>query len=136
MSEETTETTSGDGEKRDVGAAIKNMDSAEKMLAVGAASFLLAFIVNSAWGSLFDYQGWWMTLGFLGSIGALTLVITKLMGVKLVDAKLGAKLLLLCAAAPAVGWVIDSLKNFWMFLMMISTAVLAFAATRLIAKKD
>lgn len=135
MSEETTETTSGDGEKRDVGAAIKNMGSAEKMLALGAAGFLLAFIVNRAWSSLFD-QGWFMTLGFLGSIGVLVFVVTKLLEIKLVDEKLRGKLLILCGAAPAVGWIIDSLKNFWLFLMIVSIAVMAFAATRLIAKKD
>ena len=39
MSEETNED-SGGGEKKDVGAAIKNMGPAEKMLALGAAGFL------------------------------------------------------------------------------------------------
>lgn len=145
MTEESSESTgsSTPAEKKDLVAGFKNMGATEKLVAVGAAGFLLAFLVKSevTWKSLFKFgneyiQAWWMTLGFLGAIGVLVLIVTRLMGVKLVDAKLWPKLVLVCAAAPAVGWVIDSLQNFWLFLMMVSTAVLAFGASKLIASKD
>jgi len=148
MSEETTESTStgGDGgSKKDVAAAIKDMGAAEKLVALGAAAFLLSFLVKSeyTWKSLFKFGSsvhifaWWWTLGFLGSVGALVLIITKMMGVKLVDAKLAGRLVIICASAPAVGWAIDSIsQNFWVLLMMLSTAVLGFAAWRMVASKD
>lgn len=141
MSEETTESSSS-APKKDVGAAIKGMGAADKLIAIGAAAFMLAFLVEGPWKSLFKFgsaiygNAWFMTLGFLGSIGVLVLIVTKLLDVKLMDAKLAAKLLIICAAAPALGWVIDSLKNFWYFLAMISVAVMAFGATRLVATKD
>ncbi len=142
MSEETNEDSGGGGEKKDVVAGMKAMGRAEQLVALGAASFLLAFLFRGgSWKHLFQfgrysYEGWTYTLGFLGSLCVLVLVITKLLGVKLVNAKLAAKLLVVCAAAPAVGWIIDSLKDFWRFLAIVSVAVMAFAATRLIASKD
>ncbi len=143
MSEESTESSGGgSSEKADLVAGMKAMGRAEQLVALGAAAFLLAFLFRGGmWKHLFQfgrhsYEGWTYTLGFLGSLCVLVLVITKLLGVKLVNAKLAAKLLVVCAAAPAVGWIIDSLKDFWRFLAIVSIAVMAFAASRLVAKKD
>ena len=138
MSEETTETTSdGGGEKKDLVAGFKEMGKAEKLVAMGAAGFVLAFVVGKSWSSLFRFSlGWAPTLGFIGAVAVLVLVISRLLGIKLVDAKLGAKLLVLAAVLPALGWVIDTLQNFWYFLALVSMAVMAFGALRLVAPKD
>ena len=137
MNEESAESSGPPAEKKDVVAGFKEMGKAEKLVAVGAAGFVLAFVVGNSWKLLFRFsEGWAPTLGFVGALGVLVLVITRLLGIKLVDAKLGAKLLVLAAVLPALGWVIDELRNFWYFLALVSMAVMAFGASKLIAPKD
>ena len=139
MSEESTESSSPPAEKKNLVAGFKEMGLAEKLVAMGAAGYVLAFVFGggNSWKLLFRFsQGWATTLGFVGALGVLVLIITRLLGIKLVNAKLGAKLLVLAAVLPAIGWVIDELQNFWYFLGLVSMALMAFGASKLIGPKD
>jgi len=126
------------GSKTDVVAAVKGMHFLEKLLLVSAVVYLLAFIFDNRWRTLFKfgtryYQPWMFTFGFIGSLGALALIGTKLFGVKLVDDKLFTKLLILCAVLPALGLVIQLLTGgtFWYVVMLLVTVAMAYAGVKI-----
>ncbi len=136
MTEESNDTTSA-SEKKDLIAGLKGMPKAEKWLAAAAATCLLAFVFDSRWNRLFSgkvYSEPWMhTLAFLGSIGLLTLIITRLLGIKVVSNALHPKLVVLCGVLPALGLIIDQLRQrrTWGVLLLASIFVMAYAAAKI-----
>ncbi len=136
-----TPTTDSGGPQKDIGKAIAGMQMAEKILGASALLYLLGFIIDrpSHWRVLFRFgsygRPWMFTLGFVGAVGALVLIGTKLFGVKLVDAKLYIKLLILCAILPAVGLLIDSLSDFWGFAILLSTIAMAYAGAKITTRE-
>jgi len=126
----------GSQPKVDVAAEFKKQPMVDKLLLVAAAVYLLAFIVENRWKALFKfgsqyYRPWEHTLGFVGALVVLALVVTKLLGVKLVDAKLHVKLLVLAAVLPAVGLAIEFLREFWQFLMLVAILTMAYAGAKI-----
>ena len=127
--------------KVDVAGEFKKQPFVDKLLLVAAAAYLLSFIVanrgkaRSKCGSS-EYLPWEHTLGFVGSIIVLALVVTKLFGVKLVDAKLHVRLLVVGAVMPAVGLAIDALSEFWSFLMLLCILVMAYAGAKITTREQ
>ncbi len=130
------------GGKRDVAAVaaeFKKQPLAEKIVGVAALAFLLAFTFDNRWSALFKFGGpfsnfvqpWMHTLGFIGAIGVLFLVITRLFGVRLLPDKLHGRLLVLAAVMPALGMLIDELKNFWGFVMLAGLVLMAYAGAKI-----
>lgn len=131
----------GGGVNRDVVGEFRRQPLTEKILAVGAAAFLLAFVIDNRWKTLFQfgteyYQPWMHTLAFLGSIVVLVLVVTKLMGIRLVDPKLYNRLLVAAAVLPAVGLVADQIRQFWGFVMLASIVLMAYAGAKISTREQ
>ena len=119
------------------------MPAAEKLLAAGAAGVLFAFIADNRWKALFKfssafYQGWMHTLAFFGSIIVLALIITKLLGIKVVDAALHPKLVVLFGVLPALGFVIDELRRlkFMGVVFLAGIVVMAYAAAKITSRDN
>lgn len=131
-----TETPGGSQPKVDVAGEFRKQPPVDKLLLVAAALYLLAFIVENRWKTLFQfgrayYRPWEHTLGFVGALAVLVLVVTKLFGIKLVDAALRGKLLVLAAVLPAVGLAIEFLREFWQFLMLVAVLTMAYAGAKI-----
>jgi hypothetical protein len=123
------------GVKRDVVGEFKRQPMAEKILAVAAAAFLLAFIFDgTGWSILF--KSWKATLAFFGCIGVLVLVVTSLLGIRLVAPKLYNWLLVIAAVLPALGLALDALRNFWYFVMLASILLMAYAGAKITTREQ
>jgi hypothetical protein len=132
--ESTPESTSG-APKKDVAAEIKKMPAAEKLLGLAAVVVLLSFIIDGPWNALFKYR-WFPTCSFLGSVGVIALISVELFGVKLMDAKMRIYLLIVLAMLPAVGFVVDMLKNnFWQAVMLAGGIAMGVAGARITTRE-
>lgn len=120
--------------KTDPVAGFKKMQTAEKMLAIAAAVTLIAFIIQGKWSFLFAYI-WFPTCAFLGSILVIVLVALELFGVKLFDAKTRIYILILCAILPALGFVVDALRDFWSGVMLAGAIVMGYAAAKITTRE-
>ncbi|MCZ6574684.1 MAG: hypothetical protein O7C98_16145 [Planctomycetota bacterium] len=138
MTEETPESSeapASEGSAEGVGgpnvvAAFKALPAAEKMLAIAATAALLGFILSSQWDFLFKHT-WFPTCIFLGSVLCLAVIAMDLFGVKVLGHGLKMKLLLLLAVLPAIGFVVDALKNFWYALMLAGMFVMAYVGAKI-----
>lgn len=131
----------GSDAKRDVVGDFRRQPLAEKILAIGAAAFLIAFVIENQWKTLFQfgseyYQPWMHTLAFVGSIAVLALVVTKLLGIRLVDPKLYNRLLVGSALLPAAGLLFDELREFWGFVMLASIVLMAYAGAKISTREQ
>jgi len=134
----------GEAPKRDLAAEFKQQPLAEKILGVAAAAFLLAFIIGNRWSALFHfggdfaamYQPWKHTLAFIGAVAVLVLVVTKLMGIRLVDPKLYSKLLVGAAVLPALGLLVEELRDFWGFVMLAGIVLMAYAGAKITTREN
>ena len=117
-----------------VGAEFKALPAAEKMLAIAASAALLGFILSDQWSFLFKV-GWFTTCIFLGSVLCLVIIALDLFGVKFLGHGIKMKLLLLLAVLPAIGFVVDALKDFWYALMLAGMLVMAYVGAKIGARE-
>ena len=120
--------------KRDYFAEFKALPIAEKLIAAGALGLLLAFGIGGRWSNFFDR--WFDGLGVLGALGVLLLTATNLRGGVAIGTNVRSYGLVIFAAAPAVGFVIDELGDFWRFAMLAGGVAMGLAAYRINARDD
>ena len=129
---------------RQVAAAMRSnaLPAAEKMLAIAAVAVLLGFLFSPhpRFAGLFDFSksslydesaGWFNTLAFLGSVFCIILISMDLFGVRAIGQKIKVKLLILVAALPALGFVIDKLNDFWGALMFAGMIVMLYIGAKI-----
>jgi hypothetical protein len=121
--------------KRDLGAEIKAMRPAEKMLAVAALAVLLGFIFTGHWNFLFKYS-WFLTCAFLGAVGVLALTCLDLFGVKFLGATARTWVMILLGVLPVAGFVIDALSDFWRAVMLAGAIVMGLAAVKITTREN
>ncbi len=125
-----------------VAAEFKALPAAEKMLAIAAVAVLLGFLFSPhpRFSGLFDLSksnpydesaGWFNTLAFLGAVFCIILISLDLFGVKVIWQKIKVKLLILVAALPALGFIIDKLGDFWGALMFAGMIVMLYVAAKI-----
>ena len=114
--------------------AIRSLPFQEKVLLGGAATILLAFFFNGdlTWGDVF--ATWYLRLSLLGAISAILLVATKAYGARFLPARALGQLLILCAALPVFGFLIDALRNFFNFAALAASVAMAYAGFRMIRR--
>ena len=133
---ENVEQPAGGAPKRDIVAEFRKNPLAEKILAAAALAVLIAFIVNNSWNLLFKFNvQWFPTFAFLGSVLVLVLVGLDVFGVRVMDAKMRVRVLVLLAILPALGFVIDALKNFWFAVMLAGAFAMALAAAKITTRE-
>jgi hypothetical protein len=129
----------GGGAKPDLASEFKRQPVVEKILVLAAVAFLLAFIIDNRWKTLFRFGGvlsemyapWKHTLSFVGAIVVLGLFVTKLMGIRLVSDRLYGRLLVAAAILPAIGLLLEELRNGWGFVMLASIVLMAYAGAKI-----
>ena len=129
----TESTSTSTAPKQDPVAEFKKMPVAEKILGAAAAATLLGFIIVGNW-DLFKYR-WFPTCAFLGSVGALALIITNAFGIKLLEARLRTYVLIGLAILPAVGFVVDALRDFWQAVMLAGAVMMGFAGVKITTRE-
>lgn len=138
---DTPQQSGNDASKRDILAEFQKNPAAEKMLAVAALVVLLAFIFDNRWSWLFKFDSfygaaWFTTLAFLGSLLVIALVALDLFGVKVMEARLRLRILILLAMLPALGFIIDTLKGtVWGAVMLAGAVVMAYAAAKITTRE-
>jgi len=116
-------------------ADFKAMPMFEKILAVAALVALVSFLFGVGFSWLF--KSWHATGLFLGSVGVLGLIGTKLFGVVLLAGATHTFVLVLFALLPAVGLVIDTLSGtVWGFLALVATLAMAYAAAKITSREQ
>ncbi len=108
----------------------KAMPSAERWLAVFAASVIAAYVIHGAssyWGKqVFD------ACAMLGAVAVLGLVVPHLFGVKLLTPRIRMYAFAAAGILPAVGFVIDLLAHdFWRAVMLAGGVAMGLAAWQL-----
>ena len=111
---------------------IMDLPTAETVLCGSGAAVLLGFVFTAGWGNLL--HSWHVAFAFAGATIAVTLLAFKMLGIKSLPAALQDKLIVGCAALPALGYVIEELQNFWSFLMLVGTIGMAYAAYRIMSR--
>ena len=111
---------------------IVNLPTAETILACSGAAVLLGFVFTAGWGNIL--HSWHVALAFAGATVGVTLLVFKMLGIKSLSAALQDKVIVGCAALPALGFVIEELQNFWSFLMVAGTVGMAYAAYRIMSR--
>ena len=130
MTEEYTEQTQEEAPKRDLWGEFTKNPPAEKMLAVAALAVVLGFLFSrEGWSGL--VQDWFLPLAILGSIVVIALVGLDLFGIVVMKPKIRIRVLLVAAVLPALGFVIDRLKEPWVALMIAGAVVMAYAAAKI-----
>jgi hypothetical protein len=76
------------------------------------------------------------TLAFFGSLGVLGLVVTNLLGIRLVAPKVYNWLLVGSAVVPAVGLVLDQLRDIWGFVMLAGIVLMAYAGAKITTREQ
>ncbi len=128
-------TPSGGTSAAKAAADFKAMPMAEKIVAVAALLGLAGFLFGHGFSVLF--KAWHATGLFLGTLGVLVLIGTKLFGVVLLAGGMHTKVVVLLALLPAVGMVIDAMNlSVWFFLMLIATFVMAYAAAKITSRES
>ena len=123
--------------RRDVVAGFKELQTAEKVLAAAAVASLLAFVLLSEWGQLFEFEGkgWFFTLGFVGALGVVVVTALGLFGLKPLDTSLRTVLLITFGVLPAIGFVLYSLGEFWWSTMLAGAVVMGYAAAKITSRE-
>lgn len=133
---ETPETEAAPAAKKpDPIASFKAMKNAEKILAIAAVVALVGFILSGNWHMLFKY-GWFNTCALIGSVAVIVLMALDLFGVKVLDAKMRTYLLILFGVLPALGFVIDALRDIWHGLMLAGIVAMAYAGAKITTREQ
>ena len=111
---------------------IMDLPTAETILAGSGAAVLIGFVFTAGWGNLL--HSWHVALAFAGAVVAVTLLVFKMLGIKSLPSALQDKLIVGCAALPALGFLIEQLRNFWSFLLLAGTVGMAYAAYRIMSR--
>jgi len=124
---------------KDLAGEFRKMPFAEKLLALAAAIVLVTWIVNEGWHFLFKNftygPGWFMTLSLIGSVATIGIIVTRLLGIRLMAPDVTMKVLLLCGVLPMLGFLIDQLRNFWHALMIAGAFGMVYAAAKITTRE-
>jgi hypothetical protein len=113
---------------RNLSAEFGKLPGAERVLAIAAVAVLLGFMFHEARE---DIGTWFRNLALFGSLAVLILVTLKLFGVQLLRPAIDTRILVICAALPVVGFVVDKLKPFWGFVLFAGAILMAYTAAKI-----
>jgi hypothetical protein len=131
MADPSTTPGSGAPSAKDLAGEFKKMPQAEKILAIAAAVTLAMWAINEGWNKYLFFHNWFITLCLFGPVVVLGLIVTRLLGIRLLEPALYTKVLVLFSVLPALGFVVDAFARPKYAILLAGAIAMGYAAGKI-----
>jgi len=114
--------------------AFRRQPFAEKVLGGAALAVAFGWLVSAQWSSLLQFGtlgGWFSTFSLVGTMGVLSLMTMRLLGIGWLSRAASTRLLIGAAMLPALGIAVELLNNFWFAVTLVGAVAMAWSAGRI-----